>query len=131
MSIDGEPVLRPDQKIGIGSVLLVGDQEIEVKNDVSVLLHKPAGYVSSDVAENTYPSYKDLLQDCVYANLMHIAGRLDVDTTGLVLCSSDGVFVHRIISPKTHIEKEYIVRCAKPLHELDLARLERGVVLDD
>ena len=85
-------------------------------------------------------SYKHLLQDCIYAPMLKVAGRLDQDTTGLVVASSDGALIHRIISPnkskdannsKEKWDKEYIVTCAKEVSDTDLSQLEQGVRLDD
>jgi len=45
------------------------------------MLHKPVGYVCSDIPEGRHKSYRDLLDDCVYQETLHVAGRLDVDTT--------------------------------------------------
>lgn len=131
VSIDGVPILRPDHKVAWGTILQVDGQEVEVKTDVSLLLYKPAGYVCSDIPEGEYLSYKELLADCVYLNLVHVWGRLDVDTTWLVFCSSNWGLVHRIIAPKTHVEKEYIVTCKHPIDDADLHLLARGVGLDD
>ena len=65
-----------------------------------------------------------LLQDCPYAAMLHVAGRLDQDTEGLVLCTNDGQFTHTIISPKKHLEKEYFLRVRDPLTQEVLDALE-------
>lgn len=105
--------------------------EFEVKQNVTILLHKPAGYVCSEIDEWWHMSYKHLLKDCIYAPLLKVAGRLDQDTTGLVLATSDGTFNHQIISPRISKEKEYIVMCEKEISDTDLAQLEQGVMLED
>lgn len=69
-----------DQKIQYGDVINFAGQEIEARAHVTVLIYKPAGYVSSDIAEAGYPSYRDLLADCPYVHMLHVAGRLDQDT---------------------------------------------------
>ncbi len=56
---------------------------------------------------------------------MHVAGRLDFDTEGLVLCSNDGQFTHKIISPKKHLEKEYYVRTRDEIHDKAISELEK------
>jgi 16S rRNA pseudouridine516 synthase len=67
------------------------------------------------------------LEGCPYAAALHVAGRLDQDTEGLVLCSNDGVWTHQIISPKKHLEKEYFLRTQGPVRAKDIAALEEGV----
>ena len=96
-----------------------------------IILHKPIGYVCSDVAEGKYKSYRDLLDDCVYKETLHVAGRLDADTTGLVLITNDGDLNHRIISPKKKMVKIYEVELEKSLQDADGKDLEAGVVLED
>ena len=71
-----------------------------------------------------------MLEECIYAPLLKVAGRLDQDTTGLVLATSDGDLNHRLTSPKSAKEKEYIVTCAKEISDNDLTQLEQGVMLD-
>jgi len=60
-----------------------------------------------------------------------VAGRLDQDTTGLVICTSDGDLNHRIISPKHKLIKTYIVTCEQEVNNDMIALLEGGVELDD
>ena len=104
--------------------------EFFVKQSVTVLLNKPSGYVCSEIDEWWHKSYKNLLENCIYAPMLKIAGRLDQDTTGLVLATSDGDLNHRLTSPKSAKEKEYIVTCAKEISEMDLIQIEQGVMLD-
>jgi 16S rRNA pseudouridine516 synthase len=58
-------------------------------------------------------------------------GRLDQDTTGMLLLTDDGKFIHRMSSPRHHVPKVYEVTVKHPLEEAQLARLRTGVVLDD
>ena len=104
--------------------------EFEVKQTVTILLHKPTWYVCSEIDEWGHMSYKHLLSDCIYAPMLNVAGRLDQDTTGLVLATSDGNLNHRIISPKSKKEKEYKVICEKEISDEDLVRLEEGVEIE-
>lgn len=109
------------------------DDEIEftVVQSVTILLHKPAGYVCSEVDEAGHLSYKNLLSDCIYAPLLKVAGRLDQDTTGLVLATSDGKLNHYLTSPKSNKPKEYRVTCQNPVSDSDLSQLEQGVQIED
>jgi 16S rRNA pseudouridine516 synthase len=58
-------------------------------------------------------------------------GRLDEDTTGLLLLTDDGALIHRLTSPKHHVPKVYEVGCRHPVDDAQLQRLRAGVVLDD
>lgn len=103
----------------------------EVKRDITVRIYKPSWYLSSDKDGNHYPSYKQLLTDCPYASLLHIAWRLDLDTEGLLIATSDWQLAHRIISPKHHLPKVYIVTTKDPLTKNHCRYLSKWVILDD
>ena len=119
-----------DQKIAYGDVINFGGEDIVVKEFVTVLIYKPAGYVSSDVPEANYLSYRELLDGCPYVNMLHVAGRLDQDTEWLLLASNDGGLIHRIISPKKKLPKVYFVSLSKAISDEDIIKLEAGVELD-
>ncbi|WP_174872959.1 pseudouridine synthase [Vogesella oryzae] len=95
-----------------------------------LLLHKPAGYETSHKPLH-HPSVYRLLPPQM-ANLdISAVGRLDVDTTGLLLFSSDGQFVHAMTSPKKQVPKLYRVTAKHPLTAELLQRLRDGVLLHD
>lgn len=102
-----------------------------------VLLHKPAGTECSQ-KPSTYPSIYTLLPTPLRLRPQKSAvqgvqavGRLDQDTTGLLLLSDDGQFIHRMSSPKKHLPKVYEVRVKHALTPSQVQRLLDGVVLDD
>jgi len=59
------------------------------------------------------------------------AGRLDIDTEGLLLLTNDGILSHNLLSPKKHVDKKYYVKIAKPLSENDVKTLENGIKLEE
>lgn len=101
-----------------------------------LMLHKPAGTECSQ-KPSTYPSIYTLLPGPLRsrgggaAAGVQAVGRLDQDTTGLLLLSDDGKFIHRMTSPRHHVPKVYQVRLKHPLDQRQLDRLCEGVVLDD
>ena len=101
-----------------------------------VLLNKPAGYECSQ-KPSTYPSVYTLLPGPLRergggaAAGVQAVGRLDQDTTGLLLMSDDGKFIHRMTSPKHHVPKVYEAQVKHPLTPEQVQRLLDGVVLDD
>ena len=102
-----------------------------------LMLHKPAGTECSQ-KPSTYPSIYTLLPSPLRLRPQKSAvqgvqavGRLDQDTTGLLLMSDDGQFIHRMSSPKKHLPKVYEVTCKHPLDERQVKKLLEGVVLDD
>lgn len=95
-----------------------------------VLMHKPAGYECSHHPSH-HPSVFSLLPPPLLQRGVQCVGRLDQDTTGLLLFSDDGQFIHRMISPRKGIAKVYRATCADPVTDATLAALRTGVVLND
>jgi len=95
-----------------------------------VLLHKPASYECSQKPRH-HPSVLSLLPPPLRTRGVQSVGRLDADTTGLLLLTDDGALIHRLTSPKHHVPKVYEVTCKHGLEPSLVERLLRGVVLDD
>jgi len=102
-----------------------------------VMLHKPAGTECSQ-KPSAWPSIYTLLAAPLRQRPVkggqpgvQAIGRLDQDTTGLLLLSDDGQFIHRMASPKHHVPKVYEATTADALTEAQIGRLLAGVVLDD
>lgn len=131
IKINGQSIESPQYKIKEGDTLEILDESFKVKFNVSLLLHKPAWYISSNIDEWWYPSYKDLLHDCPYSELVEIWGRLDVDTEWLLFCSSDGKKIHNIIHPHKKVEKEYYVETKEAITHQMIKELEEWVTLND
>lgn len=91
------------------------------------MLNKPEGYVCAN-RDRRHPTVFELLEEDNLDEL-GVAGRLDIDTTGLVLVTDDGQWVHRVTSPRTGCDKRYRLRTAEPI-PAEAARLfERGLFL--
>ena len=102
-----------------------------------LMLHKPAGTECSQ-KPSTYPSIYTLLPSPLRLRPnkgavqgVQAIGRLDQDTTGLLLLTDDGQFIHRMGSPKHHVPKVYEVTTKHPIDDAQVAKLLAGVVLDD
>jgi 16S rRNA pseudouridine516 synthase len=95
-----------------------------------VLMHKPAGYECSHHPGH-HPSVFALLPQPLLQRGVQCVGRLDLDTTGLLLFSDDGQFIHRMISPRKGIAKTYRATCAEPVTDAMLDALRTGVELND
>lgn len=120
-----------------GAVLKVQGVEWPYHAKAYVMLHKPAGTECSQ-KPSTYPSIYTLLPAPLRQRPSKSAvigvqavGRLDQDTTGLLLLSDDGQFIHRMSSPKKHVPKVYEVSTKHPVDAAQVQRLLDGVVLDD
>ena len=95
-----------------------------------ILLHKPAGFECSQKPRH-HPSVMSLLPAPLRTRGVQPIGRLDEDTTGLLLLTDDGRLIHRLSSPKYHVPKVYEATVRHPLDEAQLQRLRDGVVLED
>ena len=95
-----------------------------------LMLHKPAGYECSTKPRH-HPSVLTLLPAPLRERGVQPVGRLDADTTGLLLLTDDGSLIHRLTSPKHHVAKVYEVTCKHALGADTVERLLAGVVLDD
>ncbi len=102
-----------------------------------VMLHKPSGYECSH-KPGMHPSVYTLLPSPLRMRPnkgalqgVQAVGRLDQDTTGLLILSDDGQFIHRMASPKHHVPKVYVAQVKHPLQPEQVQRLLAGVVLDD
>ena len=99
-------------------IIRIFETHIEVKENVTIILHKPSGYVCSNINEWGHLSWKHLIKDCPYHAMLEIAGRLDFDTEWLVVATSDGQLAHRLISPKWKLPKTYYIKSKNPLRIL-------------
>jgi 16S rRNA pseudouridine516 synthase len=95
-----------------------------------LMLHKPAGYECSQKPSH-HPSVLSLLPPPLRTRGVQPVGRLDADTTGLLLLTDDGALIHRLTSPKKHVAKVYLAQCAEPVSDAQLAGLRQGVLLKD
>ena len=104
-------------------------QLVEAEEPVYILLHKPAGFISSVFDPQGRPTVLDLVADI--QQRIYPVGRLDYDTEGLLLLTNDGQFTNLVIHPRYQIEKTYQARVKGVPTEKDLRRLREGVELDD
>lgn len=91
------------------------------------MLHKPQGYVCS-TDDPDHPTLLYFIDEPV-PDKLHAAGRLDIDTTGLVLLTDDGQWSHRLTSPRHHCEKDYLVTLEQPLAAETAEHFAAGIML--
>jgi 16S rRNA pseudouridine516 synthase len=113
-----------------GLVFEVNGQTWAYHEKALVLLHKPAGYECSQKPRH-HPSVLTLLPPPLRTRGVQSVGRLDADTTGLLLLTDDGTLIHRLTSPKHHVPKVYEVTCKHEMADAQVEKLLAGVVLDD
>ena len=129
--VNGEEVKRPECKFDETDIcIVINGKEVEVKKHIFLLLNKPKGYVSA-TEDRSQKTVLDLIpKEYKYRDLFP-AGRLDKDTTGLMLITDDGEFAHNILSPRKHVSKEYEVTLDVPVTSTMVEEFGKGVNLND
>jgi len=123
VSVNGEICTDPEAAFEPTDLQLGMDGETWVyREKVYLALNKPPGYECSHQPVH-HPSVFSLLPAPLVQRGVQCVGRLDQDTTGLLLITDDGAFIHRATSPSRHIGKVYEVGCKHPLDDTQLARL--------
>ena len=93
--------------------IFLDDKRIIFKENILLMLHKPKGYVSAN-HDSLHKTVFDLLEEPYSRLNLNIAGRLDIDTEGLILLTDNGELLHELITPNKNIYKTYLVRTNKP-----------------
>lgn len=125
--VDGTPVRDPSLHVTTAQTVTLSGRPVVIPGPRYLMLNKPAGYVSV-TEDGAHPTVLDLIAES-YRHTLHAAGRLDLDTTGLVLLTDDGAWSHRITSPRRKCAKRYRVTLAEPIDEASATKLAAGVLL--
>lgn len=104
------------------------DEVLEYFTHIYLMLNKPAGYLSATIDKNK--TVLDLVEKCKKYNLS-IAGRLDIDSVGLIILTNDGELIHSLTSPKSFIYKKYYVLVDGTFKEEDIKTFENGMEITD
>ena len=126
--INDNPVAKTNAQIKDGDKVVYDGKLIEERKTRYLLLHKPAGYVSAN-SDSEHPTVLDLI-DLPFKQELQIVGRLDLDTTGLILLTDDGQWNHKITSPKHLHTKSYLVTTADAINESAKTFFAEGVLLN-
>jgi len=133
VAVDGKACTDPDAEFDVdsdpaGLRFSVEGVEYVFRARAYLMLNKPAG-VECSRSPTHHASVFGLIPDELVARGVQPVGRLDQDTTGLLLLSDDGKFIHRLISPKHKVPKVYEADCATSVTDEQLAALTTGVTL--
>lgn len=130
VSVDGETLRRPEVKAAEDAAVFVDGEEVNCSLCRYFMLNKPAGVLSA-TDDRSQPTVLDLLPREIRALGLFPVGRLDKDTTGLLLLTNDGDFAHRVISPKHGVVKTYLAVTASPVDAEDVRAFREGITLAD
>lgn len=130
VKVEGKNPAGPEDKIPEGAVVTVDGRPILTDKYVYIMLHKPAGVISSteDPREETVLSLlpKELRRIGLFP-----VGRLDKDTEGLLLLTNDGPLAHQLLAPGKHVDKVYYVEVDGALDQEDVQAFQAGITLGD
>jgi len=128
VTVDGDAVTDPSLHISPDQAIAIDGERLSTPGPRYFMVNKPKGYVCA-TKDSEHPIVLDLLDEPNKEKLQ-IAGRLDIDTTGLVLITDDGKWNHAITSPNRSCGKTYYVCTADDIAEETIARFARGIMLD-
>ena len=127
--LDGSPLSNPRMEISAASLpleVLVEGASLELHAEAHFLLNKPAGYITA-LEDDRYPTAYSLLEGAPLFGELRAVGRLDVETTGLLLWTTDGQWLQRLTHPKRAVKRTYQAALARPFASLP----PEGLVLAD
>jgi len=131
VQVNGQTVDDPEAVFPADGLALVVEGQPWVSHvRALIMLHKPAGYECS-LKPGAWPGVHNLLPPPLRRRGLQPVGRLDQDTTGLLLMTDDGPLLHQLTSPKKNVPKVYEVGCKHPVTPAMCDKLLKGVVLDD
>ena len=138
--VNGEIITNDDYKVDeINDEITFADENVNYENMIYLMLNKPDGYVSATFDYND-PTVIDLIDDYKNRNIFPV-GRLDKDTVGLLIITNDGQMAHKLLSPKSHVDKTYYLRYSgitiddgytcMPAKLIDLGNNEANVIIKE
>lgn len=136
VSLDGRVVTQPMTLLRPGTTVRVDGQKVDLTvRTLTLMFHKPAGCLTSTRMQRLVPTVFDLLLPSLTSRLAafhwHAVGRLDKDTTGLLLFTNDERLVGYVTSPDSRIPKRYVARVQGGAEEAKVDPLRRGIQLED
>ena len=129
VSVNDTVCTDPSLNVDNGDDVSADGRKVIYREHVYYMLNKPAGYLSAteDASDRTV---LDLFPDDLRKGLFPV-GRLDKDSVGLLVITDDGPLAHRLMSPKSHVDKRYLIRTDAPMTNEDSRAFSEGIVLRD
>ncbi len=130
VKVNGKLIQTPDHWVDLArDKVSLDDQPVKAREKIYLLLYKPTGYITTFKDPEGRPTVYDLIQDA--GRWVVPVGRLDQDTSGLLLLTSDTGFAERVTNPGYKIPKTYLVKSSTLLGDEQLQQLRDGVMLHD
>jgi len=126
----GQKVLRPEEKFELNDDIRVDGQSVCCRKFTYLMMNKPDGLLSA-TEDKRQRTVLDLLPEQYQRQGLFPVGRLDKDTRGLLLLTNDGELAHRLLAPKSHVDKVYLARVDGHVDKEDVLAFRQGLTLDD
>lgn len=130
VKVNGKVVTEMGIKVTKKDRVTVDGSEINPEDFIYILLNKPKNYITTTDDEKDRATVMDLIKDATGLRVYPV-GRLDRNTTGLLILTNDGDLANRLMHPKYKVKKTYEVETTKPMHDDELNGLLRGITLED
>lgn len=127
--LNGQRIKSTNAKADETDEITVNGEKITYNKNVYIMMNKPSGVVCDD--KDSAPYAPTVLDDSLKQKDLFCVGRLDKDTTGLLIITNDGEFSHNVISPKKHIPKRYRATLESPVTDENIAKAKSGLTLKD
>jgi 23S rRNA pseudouridine2605 synthase len=130
VKVNGRVTRNPDQWIDMKRDRVLFDSKpLVARERIYLLLYKPTGYLTTYKDPEGRPTVYDLIADA--GTFLSPVGRLDLDTSGLLLMTNDNQFAERVTNPNSHVPKTYLVKASTVLTDTQLQQLRDGIELAD
>ena len=130
VKVNGQVTRNPDQWIDMKRDRVLFDSKpLVARERIYLLLYKPTGYLTTYKDPEGRPTVYDLIADA--GTFLSPVGRLDLDTSGLLLMTNDNQFAERVTNPNSHVPKAYLVKASAVLTDTQLQQLRDGIELAD
>jgi len=130
VAVNGVAVRDPDRWIDLErDRVSIDERPLEAAERLYLLLYKPAGYLTTYKDPQGRPTVYDLIAGA--GTFLSPVGRLDLDTSGLLLMTNDNQFAERVTNPASHVPKTYLVKASMLLTDAQLQQLRAGITLSD
>ena len=139
--LNGGVVAQASLKIDpLNDSVMIDNEEIKLRGHLYLMMNKPKGFISAS-RDNDFPTVTDILQrenhflgspddfNWIQREQLQIVGRLDKDTTGLLLLTTDGDWNHKVSSPSSHCQKTYAAELAEPIEQSAIKLFSKGIQL--
>lgn len=131
VTVNGKVIRKPEFKADAeNDEITVLGKAINYSEHIYIMMNKPSGVVSAS-NDNFDKTVIDILPDEYKRKGLFPAGRLDKDTEGLLIITDDGDFAHRMLSPKKHVDKQYVAQLDGEITEKTIHKFKQGIIFAD